>query len=69
MKLQYLTKQLHLPAVYRQCHGLAREAVELQITYERYLISVLEQEVKSREETMKKNRVKQNVNKESSPNE
>ena len=59
MKLQYLTKQLHLPAVYRQCHGLAREAVELQITYERYLISVLEQEVKSREETMKKNRVKQ----------
>jgi DNA replication protein DnaC len=59
VKLQYLSKQLHLPAVYRHCHGLAREAVEMQITYEQYLISVLEQEVKSREETRKKARIKQ----------
>jgi DNA replication protein DnaC len=59
MKLQYLTKQLHLSAVYRHCHGLAREAIEMQITYEQYLISVLEQEVRSRDETMKKARIKQ----------
>ena len=59
MKLQYLTKQLRLSAVYQHCHGLAREASEMQITYEQYLISVLEQEVKYREETMKKSRIKQ----------
>ena len=59
MKLQYLTKQLRISAVYRHCHGLAREATKMQITYEQYLISVLEQEVKSREETMKKSRIKQ----------
>ena len=59
VKLQYLTKKLHLPAVYKHCQGLAREAVEMQITYERYLISVLEQEIKSREESLKKSRIKQ----------
>ncbi len=59
VKLQYLTKQLHLPAVYRHYHSLAREAVDMQITHQQYLISVLEQEVKSREETRRKTRIKQ----------
>ncbi|TEB06338.1 IS21-like element helper ATPase IstB [Pelotomaculum propionicicum] len=50
-------KRLKLPAIARHYQDLAREAADCNRPYEEYLSALLEQEVISREESTRKNRI------------
>lgn len=57
--LDHLTKQLRMPTVSKNYRSLAREAEEHNLSYEEYLLALLEAESESREENQKQRRLKQ----------
>jgi DNA replication protein DnaC len=57
--LDHLTKQLRIPTVASNYRSLAREAEERNLSYEEYLLALLESEAESREENQKQRRLKQ----------
>lgn len=57
--LDHLTKQLRMPTIGRNYRSLAREAEEHHLSYEAYLLALLEAEAASREENQKQRRLKQ----------
>lgn len=57
--LDHITKQLRMPAVDKQYRSLAREAEERNLSYEEYLLALLEVEVATREENQRQRRLKQ----------
>lgn len=57
--LDHMTKQLRMPTIAKQYRSLAREAEERNLSYEGYLLALLEVEVQSREENQKQRRLKQ----------
>jgi DNA replication protein DnaC len=57
--LDHLTKQLRMPTVASHYRSLAREAEERNLSYEEYLLALLEAESESREENQKQRRLKQ----------
>ena len=57
--LDHLTKQLRMPTMAKQYRSLAREAEERNLSYEEYLLALLEAEAQSREENQKQRRLKQ----------
>jgi DNA replication protein DnaC len=57
--LDHLTKQLRIPTVASNYRSLAREAEERNLSYEEYLLALLESEAESREENKKQRRLKQ----------
>lgn len=57
--LDHLTKQLRLPTIGRQYRSLAREAEERNLSYEEYLLALLETEAQTREENQRQRRLKQ----------
>jgi DNA replication protein DnaC len=57
--LDHLTKQLRIPTIASNYRSLAREAEERNLTYEEYLLALLEAESESREENQKQRRLKQ----------
>lgn len=57
--LDHLTKHLRLPTIARQYRSLAREAEERNLSYEEYLLALLESESQTREENQKQRRLKQ----------
>lgn len=57
--LDHMTKQLRMPSVARQYRSLAREAEERNLSYEEYLLALLEVEVATREENQRQRRLKQ----------
>jgi DNA replication protein DnaC len=59
MMLDHIVKQLRMPTIARQYRSLAREAEERNLTYEEYLLALLELEVQTREENQKQRRLKQ----------
>lgn len=52
-------KTLRLPSVATHYRKLASQAAEGNLTHEQFLLAVLEQEVRNREENMRKNRIRQ----------
>ena len=48
--LDHLTKHLRLPTIARQYRSLVREAEERNLSYEEYLLALLESESQTREE-------------------
>ena len=57
--LDHMTKQLRMPTIAKQYRSLAREAEERNLSYEGYLLALLEVEVQSREENQRQRRLKQ----------
>lgn len=57
--LDHLTKQLRVPTIAASYRSLAREAEERNLSYEEYLLALLEAESESREENQKQRRLKQ----------
>lgn len=57
--LDHLTKQLKMPTIAKNYRSLAREAEERNLSYEEYLLGLLETESESREENQKQRRLKQ----------
>jgi DNA replication protein DnaC len=57
--LDHMTKQLRMPTIGRQYRSLAREAEERNLSYEEYLLALLETEVQTREENQKQRLLKQ----------
>lgn len=57
--LDHITKQLRMPTVAKQYRSLAREAEERNLSYEEFLLALLETEVQTREENQKQRRLKQ----------
>ena len=57
--LDHLTKQLRMPTIGRQYRSLAREAEERNLSYEEYLLGLLETELQTREENQRQRRLKQ----------
>ena len=57
--LDHMTKQLRMPSVAKQYRSLAREAEERNLSYEEYLLALLEVEVLTREENQRQRRMKQ----------
>ncbi|MCP3742784.1 IS21-like element helper ATPase IstB [Rossellomorea sp. BNER] len=57
--LDHLTKKLRIPMIAAQYRSLAREAEEHNLTYEEYLLALLESESESREENQRQRRLKQ----------
>jgi DNA replication protein DnaC len=57
--LDHITKQLRLPTIARQYRSLAREAEERNLSYEEYLLALLESESQTREENQRQRRLKQ----------
>jgi DNA replication protein DnaC len=57
--LDHLTKQLRIPTIAAQYRSLAREAEERNLSYEEYLLALLEAESESREENQRQRRLKQ----------
>lgn len=57
--LDHLTKQLRMPTLAQQYRSLAREAEDRNLSYEEYLLALLEAEAESREENQKQRRLKQ----------
>lgn len=57
--LDYMTKQLRMPTMANQYRSLAREAEERNLSYEEYLLALLEVEVQTRDENQKQRRLKQ----------
>lgn len=56
--LSHYLKQLRLPAVAKQYAALAREAAERNLSYEEYLLGLLEQETTAREENQRQQRLR-----------
>lgn len=56
--LNHLTKQLRVPTIGAQYRSLAREAEERNLSYEEYLLALLEAESESREENQRQRRLK-----------
>jgi DNA replication protein DnaC len=57
--LDHITKQLRMPTVAKQYRSLAREAEERNLSYEEFLLALLEAETQTREENQKQRRLKQ----------
>ena len=57
--LDHIVKQLRMPTIGRQYRSLAREAEERNLSYEEYLLALLEGELQTREENQKQRRLKQ----------
>lgn len=57
--LDHLTKQLRIPTIAAQYRSLAREAEERNLSYEEYLLALLEAESESRDENQRQRRLKQ----------
>lgn len=57
--LDYMTKQLRMPTIGRQYRSLAREAEERNLSYEEYLLALLETELQTRDENQRQRRLKQ----------
>jgi DNA replication protein DnaC len=57
--LDHLTKQLRIPTIAANYRSLAREAEERNLSYEEYLLALLEAEAEIREENQKQRRLKQ----------
>lgn len=57
--LDHLTKQLRIPTIAKNYRSLAREAEDRNLSYEEYLLALLEAESESREENQKQRRLKQ----------
>lgn len=57
--LDHMTKQLRMPTIAKQYRSLAREAEERNLSYEGYLLALLEVETQSREENQRQRRLKQ----------
>lgn len=56
--LGHYLKQLRLPSMARQYAAVARDAEERNLRYEEYLLALLEQESRSREENQRQQRLK-----------
>ncbi len=59
--LDHITKQLRLPTIGRLYRSLAREAEERNLSYEEYLLALLESESQTREENQRQRRLKQDT--------
>ncbi|KHF37746.1 IS21-like element helper ATPase IstB [Halalkalibacter okhensis] len=59
MMLDHIVKQLRMPTIGRQYRSLAREAEERNLSYEGYLLALLETELQTREENQRQRRLKQ----------
>jgi DNA replication protein DnaC len=57
--IEHHLKRLKLPAMVRQYQRLAQEATQQNLSYQDYLLSVLELEVAQREENQQKRRIAQ----------
>ncbi|WP_110927700.1 IS21-like element helper ATPase IstB [Bacillus massiliglaciei] len=57
--LDHIVKQLRMPTIGRQYRSLAREAEERNLSYEEYLLALLETELETREENQRQRRLKQ----------
>lgn len=57
--LDHMTKQLRMPTIGRQYRSLAREAEERNLSYEEYLLALLETELQTRDENQRQRRLKQ----------
>ncbi|MCM3406062.1 MULTISPECIES: IS21-like element helper ATPase IstB [Bacillaceae] len=57
--VDHMTKQLRMPTMANQYRSLAREAEERNLSYEEYLLALLEVEVQTRDESQKQRRLKQ----------
>ncbi|WP_146553645.1 IS21-like element helper ATPase IstB [Rummeliibacillus sp. SL167] len=57
--LDHIVKQLRMPTIGRQYRSLAREAEERNLSYEGYLLALLETELQTREENQRQRRLKQ----------
>lgn len=57
--LDHITKQLRMPTIAKQFRSLAREAEERNLSYEEYLLALLETELQTREENQRQRRLKQ----------
>ncbi|MDE5416359.1 IS21-like element helper ATPase IstB [Alkalihalobacterium chitinilyticum] len=57
--LDHITKQLRMPTIATNYRSLAREAEERNLSYEGYLLALLEIEAQTREENQKQRRLKQ----------
>jgi len=57
--LDHIVKQLRMPTIGRQYRSLAREAEERNLSYEEYLLALLETELQTREENQRQRRLKQ----------
>lgn len=56
--LEHVTKQLKTPAIAKHYKSLAREAEDRNLSYEEYLLTLLELEVQAREENQRQRRLK-----------
>lgn len=52
-------KRLKLPSVQRHYRKLASQAAQANMTHEQFLLALLEEEIRSREENMRKDRIRQ----------
>lgn len=59
LMLDHIVKQLRMPTIARQYRSLAREAEERNLSYEGYLLALLETELQTREENQRQRRLKQ----------
>jgi DNA replication protein DnaC len=59
LMLDHIVKQLRMPTIGRQYRSLAREAEERNLSYEGYLLALLETELQTREENQRQRRLKQ----------
>jgi DNA replication protein DnaC len=59
LMLDHITKQLRTPTIAKHYRALARDAEERNLSYEDYLLALLEIEVQTREENQKQRRLKQ----------
>ncbi|MFD1738328.1 ATP-binding protein, partial [Bacillus salitolerans] len=57
--VDHMTKQLRLPTIGNQYRSLAREAEDRNLSYEEFLLGLLEAEVEKREENQKQRRLMQ----------
>jgi DNA replication protein DnaC len=57
--LDHTTKQLKMPTIAKQYRSLAREAEEHNLSYEKYLLALLDAELKVRDENQRQRRLKQ----------
>ncbi|MFZ2463921.1 MAG: IS21-like element helper ATPase IstB [Caldibacillus thermoamylovorans] len=57
--LDHIVKQLRMPTIGKQYRSLAREAEERNLSYEQFLLALLEAELQTREENQRQRRLKQ----------
>ena len=56
--LESYLKQLHLPTFLQNYHKFAEDAAQANLTYDRYLLALAEQEVAQREKNREERRIK-----------